>query len=181
MSYKAPEPLDYYLQQEQRDERKIAQAQNAFNERVEQLSKLGATNPSDPKTIFKSGAESSGTTLPFDAISPSQPISTARRIQRGLVKGYPRDNWKRGLGEVEYIRERVCHGFEHFLRLMDGSKDGDDNIQGNIDAINWCGMFMAEAYRSHPDVFRAAFDAEYEKKGFNAAAQGQIKSNNNKV
>lgn len=86
-----------------------------------------------------------------------------RRMEKADAKpngGYAIHNWKEGLDDITFLRDRVGHTLVHLLRLMSGSVDGDDSVQGNSDALSWGAMFIAEAVANHKEAFEKAFYTE---------------------
>lgn len=86
-----------------------------------------------------------------------------RRMEKADNKpdgGYAIHNWKEGLDDVTFLRDRVGHTLVHLLRLMGGSVDGDDSVQGNSDALSWGAMFIAETVANHKEAWEKAFYAE---------------------
>lgn len=119
---------------------------------------LAPTNelPREEVKIFQSGAKSSGRALPYDAIPFSLDNAVARRLELGMMK-YTRDNWKLGLDEPEYIRDRVNHLYRH-LRLIQTGDESEESLEANVDAVAWGAMFLAEAATEHNLAFRQAFE-----------------------
>lgn len=112
-------------------------------------------------TQFNSGAKSSGSVLPFDLIPASLEEAAARRLGLGAAK-YARHNWKKGLDDVAYVRERLNHMYQHFKNVLTGTETTEDDLTANIDAVVWGAMFLAEAAKNHLPTLRKAVGLEPE-------------------
>lgn len=70
----------------------------------------------------------------------------AARYSAGSEK-YGKGNWRRGLGDQEYVMERANHTLEHLLKAMDdfdrGVTTGDDDLA----AVIWGAIFLMAAQR----------------------------------
>jgi hypothetical protein len=95
-------------------------------------------------TTAKSGAK--GSKVPSLDLIPYRALCRlAARYEHGTEK-YGRDNWRKGLTDRQYIRDRAAHVMNHTARLiakLDGHlpEDGDDDAA----AIMWGGAFLCEA------------------------------------
>ena len=77
----------------------------------------------------------------------------ARRFMLGATK-HGRDNYRKALGDPEYIRARLSHVIRHAFTLaakLDGRQEWDDD--DDIGAIMWGAMFLAESRNSFPEHF----------------------------
>lgn len=115
-------------------------------------------NQAEIKPVGASGALSSGDVLPIWEVPVSAMEAVARRMGKGHK--YPLFNWRKGLGDVAFMRDRTNHAMKHFMMFANGSTEGDDTPQGNVDAVAWWVAFMSEAIRLYPDIVKAAFYAE---------------------
>ncbi len=81
----------------------------------------------------------------FDLIPYSALARLAGRFERGAAR-YGKDNWRKGLRDKDYVRERAAHVIHHTMRLI-GKLDGDIPDDGDDDAaaIMWGGAFLCEA------------------------------------
>lgn len=115
--------------------------------------------------VGTSGALSSGKVPPYDQIPLAFYNAAARRLREGNLpkdgrKPYPIGNWHKGVSDFLFVRDRANHAFKHFVKLLNGIEDAEDDTQGNIDALVWFAMMIAEAYDKHPEVVKAAFYSE---------------------
>ena len=113
-------------------------------------------------SVGDSGALSSGKSLPFWQAPLSLMESYARRALEGTLpkenrEPYPIHNWRTGLNDPLFIRDRYNHFIKHAMKLGNGIEDSEDNVQGNIDAITWFAGFINEAVRLHPEAVADAF------------------------
>lgn len=106
-----------------------------------------------------SGARASAcedyTGIPLSALD-----ALARRHAIGAAK-HGRDNYRKGMGDPEYVRARLSHIVRHALTLaakLDGREPWSED--DDIGAILWGGMFLAEARATHPELFRSGLDPE---------------------
>lgn len=109
-----------------------------------------------------SGALSSGDVPPLWQCPLSLIESFGRRALRGNLKGYDIHNWRSGLSDGIFLRDRAGHALRHLMMLLNGSGADDevDPVQGNIDALTFfCGL-INEAYRLDPEAVKLAFYAE---------------------
>lgn len=116
-------------------------------------------------SVGKSGALSSGKPLPIWQMPMSLVLSYARRALEGILPKegrtpYPIHNWRKGLNDPKFIRDRYYHFMVHSLKLGNGVTDEEDTIQGNIDAITWFAGFINEVERLHPEALQEAFYSE---------------------
>lgn len=106
--------------------------------------------------VGSSRALSSGAVLPLWQVPLSLLEAAARRYAKGNEKGYPIHNWRSGLDDAVFLRDRANHAMTHFMRLLNGDTSVDD-AQGNVDAIAWfCGL-ACESLRLAPETWDAAF------------------------
>lgn len=110
-------------------------------------------------TVGKGKALSSGERPAYWQVPESFLAAAARRMQKGNDKGYPIHNWRSGLDDVEFLRDRANHAVRHLLHFLNGNVIVDD-AQGNIDALSWFCAMINEALRLHPDVVEKAFYSE---------------------
>lgn len=91
-----------------------------------------------------SGAKSS--TVPrLDLIPHRALVRLAGRYEKGM-KRYGRNNWQKGLTDLDYVLERAAHVLNHASILIEKlqglrADDGDDDAA----AIMWGGAFLCEA------------------------------------
>jgi len=91
--------------------------------------------------------------------------SYARRALEGNLpkegrKPYPIHNWRKGLSDPLFIRDRFNHALKHMIKIGNGIEDDEDNTQENIDAISWWAGFINEAQRLYPEAVKSAFYSE---------------------
>jgi hypothetical protein len=91
-----------------------------------------------------SGAKSSAVPR-LDLIPHRALVRLAGRYEKGLAR-YGRNNWQKGLTELDYVLERAAHVLNHTLILIEKLQglrpdDGDDDAA----AIMWGGAFLCEA------------------------------------
>lgn len=109
----------------------------------------------------KSGALSSGDYVPHWEVPGSLDESAARRMAKGHKNGkYPIHNWRSGLDDIAFLRNRATNAKRHLNRFLNGSMEGDDDAQGNIDGLTWFCAVMNEALRLHSDTVALAFYGE---------------------
>ena len=113
-------------------------------------------------SVGVSGALSSGKALPYWQMPLSLAESYARRALDGNAPKegrtpHPIHNWRGGLNDAKFIRDRYNHCVKHVLKLGNGITDEEDDVQGNIDAITWFAGFINEAQRIYPDAVKEAF------------------------
>ena len=106
--------------------------------------------------VGKSKALSSGSALPLWQVPHSLREAAARRMLKGNEKGYPIHNWRGGLDDVEFLRDRYNHASKHMDMIGNGDFTIDD-AEGNADAVVWFMCVYLEALRLHPTVVQAAF------------------------
>lgn len=110
-------------------------------------------------TTGSSKALSSGHVLPMWQVPLSLLESVARRMKKGNDKGYPIHNWRSGLDDLAFLRDRASHAAYHLMYLLNGDHSVDD-AQGNVDALTWFCAMINEAIRLHPEVVEKAFYSE---------------------
>lgn len=103
--------------------------------------------------------------MPFDQMPLSLAESYARRAREGNIPKegrtpYPIHNWRKGLDDHLFIRDRFNHFLKHAMKLGNGIVDEEDDTQGNADAIAWFAGFINEAIRLHPEAVKKAFYSE---------------------
>lgn len=99
--------------------------------------------PKDDRVTFTSGAQSSGKLPPYHLIPFMDGVldRLANRYQLGLDKGYPLDNWRKGLTDDAYVADRLNHGVNHLMRAIakitrgDYTIGDDDDLAGAMWAI----------------------------------------------
>lgn len=101
-------------------------------------------------TKSKSGATSSrGPRL--DLVPHHALVRLAARYELGAAK-HGRDNWRKGLGDIEYLRDRISHAIEHAYKLLDDldcfERDGTLPSDDNAGALMWGGAFACEGTRA---------------------------------
>lgn len=102
------------------------------------------THENEAKTVSLSGATSSALAA-YDQLPYLAMARLAERYKLGELK-HGRDNWRKGLGDKQYVLGRLGHVIHHALKaiaIIEGriEDDGDDNAG----AIMWGGAFLAEA------------------------------------
>lgn len=107
-------------------------------------------------------ALSSGKYLPYEEIPRSLNDAVARRLQGGQDKGYPALNWRQGLNDPVWLRERWRHFRNHVMDVEEGIVT-EDGLQGNGDAMAWFVMVFVEAVKLHPEAVAEAL--RYTEKG----------------
>lgn len=114
-----------------------------------------------------SGAMTSGSLPPLELVPLSLDMAVARRMQKGLDKGYPRGNWMKGLDDPDFIRDRMRHFRAHLGWLMTWGQGGQaaawkagDDLQATVDAVAWGAAFMAEASENYMPAFAMAMTGE---------------------
>lgn len=115
--------------------------------------------------VGESGALSSGKAPSFWQMPLSLAESFARRADEGNMpkegrEPYPIHNWRTGLSDPKFIRDRYNHFIKHAFKLGNGVIDEEDDTQGNIDAVAWFAGFINEAQRLHPEAVAQAFYSE---------------------
>ena len=107
-------------------------------------------------SVGESKALTSGFVPPLWQVPASLMAAAARRFYKGNEKGYPIHNWRGGLGDSAFLRDRANHAAVHLMRLLNGDTSVDD-AQGNADALTWFCAMINEAIRLHPEAVAAAF------------------------
>jgi hypothetical protein len=100
----------------------------------------------DVWTSPNSGAKSSGKLppyhlIPFDVFA----ARLSARYKMGIDKGYEKDNWRKGLGDQEYIADRCNHTLEHLLRAISDLTNGIRQHDDDLAAVIWGAIFMMAA------------------------------------
>lgn len=115
----------------------------------------------DPEEVHSvnGGALSSGHMPPMWQVPLSLNKSAARRMEKGNDKGYPIHNWRSGIHDPLFIRDRYNHALQHLQMLGNGDMSIDD-AQGNADGVTWFCAMINEALRLYPGAVHAAFYAE---------------------
>lgn len=108
------------------------------------------------RAVGASGALTSGNVAGIWKVPVSLLESAARRMDKGTDKGYPIHNWRGGLDDPAFLRDRFNHAATHLMRLGNGD-NSLDNAQGNLDALTWFCAMLNEAIRLHPDVVEKTF------------------------
>lgn len=84
----------------------------------------------DDKILFSSGAASSGDVPPYECLTATFLRRSALRMKLGLH--YGKHNWKKGIGDKEFILDRLNHAMEHLIKAMHeidvGIKMKDDDL-----------------------------------------------------
>jgi hypothetical protein len=135
----------------------------------------------DAKVMTRSGAMTSGSLPPLELVTPALELAVARRMQKGLDKGYPRANWMIGLDDPDFIRDRMRHFKLHLGWLMSWGSGGEaraakagDGLQQTVDAVAWGAHFMAEAMENHTIAFvDAVSNSQPEAKSAQGSMAGQ--------
>lgn len=92
----------------------------------------------------KSSVEPDYTMLPTAGL-----LKAVQRFELGLGK-YARDNWRAGLNDPVYLRERLAHAMGHLFLLRDALEKLDrkesltqKELDDHVGAVLWFGMFAA--------------------------------------
>lgn len=91
---------------------------------------------------FPSGAKSSKENPRYDLIPMEADLCLADRLQKGIDSGYAKDNWRKGLSDPDFLRDRQNHMEQHFKDFKAGNFTEDDEW-GHIGAIMWWCMLQA--------------------------------------
>lgn len=108
--------------------------------------------------VFASGAQRSEVKPAYDQIVPEFIEGLAKRLAAGQIK-YSRDNWKRGVGDKEWIRQVYSHLMQHLLdewAMKPDDTDGNYDGYGNLDAIAWNVMVLNWFKRYDTETYRSA-------------------------
>jgi len=107
-------------------------------------------NVLDQTHEFTSGAKSSGKLprydlIPWDVFA----VRLAQRYELGLEK-YSEDNWRKGLGDPAFIRDRANHMLDHTHKAVEKIRtmiNGGGNITSDDDlaAVIWGAIFLMAA------------------------------------
>ena len=113
--------------------------------------------------ITPSGAKTSDNLPPFWEMPLAAMEAYARRLKVGHRYGIM--NWRKGLSDVEFVRDRMNHLIKHLMMVANGIEEGDNTTPSNIDAVVWGAGFLAEVQAKHPETIKKAFYSEcrYEK------------------
>lgn len=114
--------------------------------------KRNVANEKNAVVISRSGAKSSHEALYYHLIAPETIRRLALRMTEGSKK-YGSVQWRRGLNDAEYVRDRFNHLWEHVLKLQQYGQAKDDNLGAMLWAIN-C---LIEAERLCPKAFKSVF------------------------
>lgn len=106
-------------------------------------------NETSLQTIGSSAASSSHEALYYHLISSSTLRRLAQRITSGAKK-YGQAEWRQGINDAEYVRDRFNHLFEHLLKFKEEGNEGDDNIG----AMLWALHCLDEVHRLCPDALK---------------------------
>lgn len=118
--------------------------------------------PKKAYTTFSSGAQRSEVKPAYDQVVPEFIEGVAKRLAAGQLK-YSRDNWKRGVGDKEWIRQVYSHLMQHLLDewgMKPDDTDGDRDAFGNLDACAWNLMVLNWLKRYDTETYRAARQAD---------------------
>lgn len=92
----------------------------------------------DDKHTFSSGASSSGKKPRYDLIPTWALERIAHRFQLGAEK-HGENNWQKGVGDTQFILDRINHAIEHLYQVKDQIHGGiiatpemDDDLSGVI-------------------------------------------------
>lgn len=97
-----------------------------------------------------SKAVSSKEALYYHLISPSLIRRLALRKTVGGKK-YGQVQWRQGINDREYVRDRFNHLWEHLLKFMESGNTKDDNIGGMV----WALDCLSEVERLCPESFKS--------------------------
>lgn len=89
--------------------------------------------------------------LSFMLDAPNAMEAFADACERGMLRGYPRGNWKKGLPYTEVIDSLMRH-----LVAFNNGKDVDDGPEGtglhHAKLILWNAAVLAEMVVAHPEL-----------------------------
>lgn len=104
-----------------------------------------------PVVVSASGARSSEHQPRFDLIPANGLRRLARRFELGAVK-HGEDNWRKGLGDRDWLLERINHAHNHLHRLAASIKGPIfDVTDDDAAAVAWCGVVLCESPRLTTD------------------------------
>lgn len=99
----------------------------------------------NPAVASRSGAFSTPATR-YDLLPPILLEQVAKRFEAGAVK-YGPENWRKGLADTEYLRDRANHALQHLLNYIHGIDNGGDGPTENLAAVGWAVAVLLEAER----------------------------------
>lgn len=102
--------------------------------------------PDTSSTDIDATRPKSSEVLPYDLVPPVLFEEVARRFALGLKK-YGRDNWRKGLADPDYLRDRANHAMQHLLNYMHNLNNGEDFAIENLAAVGWAVAVLLEAER----------------------------------
>lgn len=104
-----------------RDQELLELVEAATGELLRRKSKSGIMSSGlgvpDDRHTFQSGAMSSGQKPRYDLIPDWALVRIADRFKLGADK-YGVDNWQKGLGDRDFIIDRLNHAIEHIYRVI---------------------------------------------------------------
>lgn len=110
---------------------------------------------------FSSGAQRNEIKPSYDELIPEALRGIAERFAQGKQK-YSRDNWRKGVGDKEWIRQLYSHLQAHLLDEWAGNADDTEGTPdrfrdgfGNLAAVGW-GLMALWWYKLND---RATYDA----------------------
>ena len=100
----------------------------------------------NPEMIsFSSGARSSAAPR-YDLVPRVLLDAVERRFALGAKK-YGDNQWRAGLHDPEFLRERANHALTHLLNYIYGTDNGEDSPEDNLAAVGWAVAVLLEAAR----------------------------------
>lgn len=100
------------------------------------------------KVVTGKGPAASSYEAPhFNLISPHFIRRLATRLTVGGKK-YGSVQWRQGINDAEYVRDRYNHFIDHLLKFQDHGNEGDDNLGAMI----WAMHCLSEAERLCPEA-----------------------------
>lgn len=100
----------------------------------------------NPEMIsFSSGARSSAAPR-YDLVPRVLLDAVERRFALGAKK-YGDNQWRAGLRDPEFLRERANHALTHLLNYIYGTDNGEDSPEDNLAAVGWAVAVLLEAAR----------------------------------
>lgn len=94
---------------------------------------------------FSSGARSSAAPR-YDLVPRVLLDAVERRFALGAKK-YGDNQWRAGLRDPEFLRERANHALTHLLNYIYGTDNGEDSPEDNLAAVGWAVAVLLEAAR----------------------------------
>lgn len=92
---------------------------------------------------FPSGAASSSAPR-YDLVPRALLEAVATRFEAGARK-YGENQWRKGLRDPQFLRERANHALQHLLNYIHGTDNGEDTAVDNLGAVGWAVAVLLEA------------------------------------